>query len=63
MYLSSQLRGLGVLLLKNIIKAAKKEGFKKCYLEMMSFMHGANNLYKKFGFIQLDNPIGELNYK
>ncbi len=60
MYLSSQLRGLGLgaLLLQKALQEAKKAGFKKCYLETMNFMQGANALYKKFGFISLDKPIG-----
>jgi putative acetyltransferase len=64
MYLSSQLRGLGLgaSLLKKVLEAIKKEGFKKCYLETMSFMHGANALYKKFGFKQLDKPMGDTGH-
>lgn len=64
MYISSQLRGLGLgtLLLEKIIQEAKKEGFKKCYLETMNFMHGANSLYKKMGFISLDKPLGNTGH-
>lgn len=60
MYLSSQLRGLGLsaFLLKKALQDARKENFKKCYLETMHFMHGANTLYKKFGFIKLDKRMG-----
>lgn len=64
MYLSSQLRGLGLgaLLLQKALEEAKKEGFKKCYLETMDFMHGANALYKKFGFEKLDKPMGNTGH-
>jgi putative acetyltransferase len=64
MYLSSQLRGLGLgsLLLKKALHKAQLEGFKKCYLETMHFMHGANTLYKKFGFKKLDKPIGNTGH-
>jgi putative acetyltransferase len=64
MYLSSQLRGagLGASLLKRVLEDIKKEGFKKCYLETMDFMHGANSLYQKFGFIKIDQPIGNTGH-
>ncbi len=64
MYLSSQLRGLGLgaVLLKKVLQEANKEGFKKCYLETMNFMHGANTLYEKFGFMGLDKPIGNTGH-
>jgi len=64
MYLSAQLRGagLGALLLKRVLQDIKNEGFKKCYLETMDFMHGANALYQKFGFIKIDKPIGNTGH-
>jgi len=64
MYLSSQLRGLGLgsVLLKKALQNAQSEGFKKCYLETMNFMHGANTLYKKFGFKKLGKPIGNTGH-
>lgn len=64
MYLSSKLRGLGLgsMLLKKVLQNAQSEGFKECYLETMDFMHGANRLYKKFGFVKLDQPIGKTGH-
>lgn len=64
MYLSSQLRGqgLGAFLLQKILMEAKKAGFKKSYLETMTFMHGANTLYKKFGFTRLKQPMGNTGH-
>lgn len=64
MYLASQLRGrgLGSVLLKKALHDAHEEGFKKCYLETMDFMHGANTLYIKFGFMKLDNPMGNTGH-
>lgn len=64
MYLSSQLRGLGLgaVLLQKILVETQKQGFKKCYLETMDFMHGANTLYKKFSFMKLDKPIGNTGH-
>jgi len=64
MYLSSQLRGfgLGALLLQKVVEEASKHGFNKCYLETQDFMYGANSLYKKFGFIQLEKPMGNTGH-
>lgn len=64
MYLSSQLRGLGLgsVLLKKALQKAQATGFEKCYLETMDFMHGANTLYKKFGFKSLDKPMGNTGH-
>lgn len=64
MYLSSQLRGLGLgsRLLKKTLQNAQEEGFKKCYLETMKFMHGANMLYKRSGFMKLDKPMGKTGH-
>ncbi len=64
MYLSPELRGLGLgaSLLQKALPEAKKEGFKKCYIETMQFMHAANALYKKFGFIELNEPIGNTGH-
>lgn len=60
MYLSSHVRGLGLgaLLIKHVLNAARKIGFQECYLETMDFMHGANKLYQKSGFVKLDKPLG-----
>jgi putative acetyltransferase len=59
MYLSQQLRGLGLgsKLLKRVLEEAVNRGFKKCYLETNDFMHGANTLYMKNGFVKLAKPI------
>lgn len=64
MYLSSQLRGLGLgnLLLKKVLLAAVKDKYRQCYLETMAYMHGANKLYKKFGFKKLSKTIGNTGH-
>jgi putative acetyltransferase len=64
MYLSNQIRGqgMGALLLQHVLHEAKKSRFKKCYLETMDFMHGANQLYKKMGFIRLNQPKGKTGH-
>jgi putative acetyltransferase len=64
MYISSQLRGmgLGAMLLQKVLEEAQDLGFKKCYLETMDFMRGANTLYKKLGFVPLAKPIGNTGH-
>lgn len=64
MYLSSQVRGLGLgtVLIKHVLHAASKIRFQECYLETMDFMHGANRLYQKSGFVKLDKPIGNTGH-
>jgi putative acetyltransferase len=64
MYLSNQTRGLGLgaSLLQYVLNAAKKEGFKQCYLETMDYMHGANSLYQKTGFKRLKKPRGKTGH-
>ncbi len=64
MYLTSRLRGLGLgaFLLQRVLQKAKTEGFKKSYLETHDSMHRANALYKKFGFEQLDKPLGNTEH-
>jgi putative acetyltransferase len=64
MYLSPLIRGLGLgsILLQHTLQAAKREGFKKCYLETMDYMHEANSLYKKAGFTKLDEPRGNTKH-
>lgn len=64
-YLAASTRGLGLgaLLLSHTLQAAKQEGFKECYLETMDFMHAANSLYQKSGFIKLNKPMGNTGHK
>lgn len=64
MYFSPIIRGLGLgsILLRHTLQEAKREGFKKCYLETMDYMHAANSLYTKAGFKKLDKPIGNTKH-
>ena len=60
MYFLSEARGLGIgsLMMKRCLEAAKEFGFKKCYLETMPYMEAAQKLYKNSGFEYLDAPMG-----
>ena len=55
-------KGLGSLLIKHCLNQAKRDGFEKCYLETMPFMIAAQTLYKKNGFKNLDNPMGNTGH-
>jgi putative acetyltransferase len=51
-------RGFGRMLIKQCIATAKEAGFKKIYLETMPELKLALNVYEKFGFSYLSNPLG-----
>ncbi|WP_088324879.1 GNAT family N-acetyltransferase [Polaribacter tangerinus] len=55
-------RGLGTELINKCLQEAKKFGFKSCYLETLPFMTDAVKLYKKNGFLNLDNPMGNTGH-
>lgn len=59
MYLSPELRGLGLggLLLEKVLRQAEADGCKRYYLETHNSMANANALYKKFGFKPLSKPL------
>jgi putative acetyltransferase len=54
--------GLGRRLLLMLLDEARKRGHKKCYLETLSRMWGANELYRKNGFELLDKPLGKTGH-
>ena len=56
---SARGKGLGKLMLSRCLEAATSFSFQSCYLETMSYMMAAQNLYKKFGFQYLDGPLGD----
>jgi len=59
-YLSPSVRGKGIgkLLLKTCLKAAKKAGYGKVYLETMPELIVAVPMYEKYGFTYLNGPLG-----
>lgn len=59
---SARGKGLGKLMLSRCLEAASSFSFESCYLETMSYMMAAQNLYKKFGFQYLDGPLGDTGH-
>ena len=60
MYLLPEVRniGLGSRLIKECLEFAKTAGYKQVYIETMPELQKAVSLYKKFGFEDLDGPMG-----
>jgi len=60
MYLHAAARGQGVgtVLLRHCIRAARGFGYQTCYLETLSGMDAARHLYEKAGFRALRAPLG-----
>jgi putative acetyltransferase len=60
MYLAPIARGKGVgkLLMQQCLATAKKEGYKKVYLETMPELTNAVPMYEKMGFTYLKGPLG-----
>ena len=59
---SARGKGLGKLMISRCLEAATSFSFQSCYLETMSYMMAAQNLYKKFGFQYLDGPLGDTGH-
>ncbi len=64
MYLVKKARGhgLGSRLLRLCLIAAAEMGYKQCYLETMSDMKAAQNLYVREGFRYLDHRMGSTGH-
>ena len=64
MFFLSPARGLGLgrRLLLLLMDEARKRGYKKCYLETLDRMWGANELYRKNGFELLKKPLGDTGH-
>ena len=64
MYFCAELRGLGVgsQLLQLCLASAVKAGFRHCYLETVDQMKQAQQLYGKYGFKHLDEPMGNTGH-
>jgi putative acetyltransferase len=60
MYFLPELRGLGAgrALLERCLDAARAHGFRRCYLETLSGMDRAQQLYRRFGFEPREGPLG-----
>ncbi len=64
MYLLPKARGkkIGKMLIEKSINAAKKIGYKICYLETFPDMKAAIRLYQKNGFYHLNQPLGHTSH-
>lgn len=64
MYLLADARGLGVgqSLLDTALTAARKLGYRRCYLETLSHMRDARKLYEKNGFTPLKRAMGKTGH-
>lgn len=64
MYFKSELRGMGVgaKLLELCLEEATRAGFKRCYLETIDSMEQARRLYGRYGFKNLDGPMGKTGH-
>lgn len=55
-------KGIGKALMQNCVQAAKEFEFKKIYIESLSNMHDAINLYERFGFRRIAKPMGDTGH-
>jgi putative acetyltransferase len=64
MYLLSSARGLGLgrRLLETCLEAARSFGYRECYLETLAQMEKARDLYRRFGFLPLEAPMGDTGH-
>jgi len=60
MYFAPEARGKGYgkLMFDKCIEAAKKMGYKQCYLETSTVLEAAIHIYQKNKFKHLDGPLG-----
>jgi putative acetyltransferase len=59
-YLHKSSRGLGFghLLMQHLLTTAKQLGYTQIYLESFPQLTAAIHLYKKYGFVQIPNALG-----
>jgi len=64
MYYLQDVRGLGLgkKLLEICIDEARNMGYQTMYLETLDNMQAARGLYEKYGFTQIDGPIGQTGH-
>ncbi len=55
-------KGAGAKMINTCLDFAKQQGFEKCYLETMPYMKEARRLYKKIGFTELEQPMGDTGH-
>lgn len=55
-------RGIGTAMMQKCIASATTFGFEKCYLETMTYMEAAQQLYKRSGFYYIEGPLGDTGH-
>jgi putative acetyltransferase len=55
-------RGAGKALLEHCLDAARALAYRRCYLETLRRMEAAQALYRRFGFVRLDGPMGRTGH-
>ena len=55
-------RGLGRQLLTTCLKAARRTGYRNCYIETFHTMSDAMKLYEQNGFQKIPGPIGSTGH-
>ena len=60
MYFLPEARGIGAgaAMMQRCLDAARARGFRRCYLEKLTGMDGAQALYLRSGFRPLSSPMG-----
>ena len=54
--------GAGAAMMVKCLDAARKLGFKRCYLETLRGMDAAMRLYERSGFWRIDGPMGAIGH-
>ena len=54
--------GIGATLMNTCLSKAKEMGFDTMYIETLPELKKAISVYEKFGFIYLDNPLGNTGH-
>ena len=55
-------RGIGTQMIDRCLEFGKTMGYSHCYLETMSYMDAAQKLYRRYGFLTLDGPMGDTGH-
>jgi len=64
MFLKPETRGKGIgkALMEKCLAFAKAANYTACYLETLPKMNSAVGMYRKFGFHELDNALGDTGH-
>lgn len=55
-------KGAGAAMMQRCLDAARDFGFRRCYLETLYGMDGAQRLYERSGFNQIPAPLGSTGH-